>query len=482
MGDEDDQGWKTVKGRKNKDHQRRLDITTAKRKFRDEPENITTYFFTDIPNSFGAKAMFNAFQYYGDVSEVVIPAKRDRGGRRFGFVRFNQVTDERRFEYELDKLIIGRNKITVNLSRFQRPAGVRRQDGRWEGMKVRGEGGEGWRGEGHRHRSLSRMDQRPVFPLEGRSYAQAIGREKSMKHVGVQHIILSYEAGQKDMERLKKAFIEVVAQPGMSYNIQEAFHREGYFGVKITPLGSNLTLLEGQEDGEVEALMEDAKGWLDQWFVEIRPWSPNEIDEERSIWLRIYGVPTHAWNINFFDQVVKPWGKFIHADDGTSKKITMDVARILIRTSCQKVVDEFIDVKINGKIFHLRVLEDSYGPMRILIPLNKNSNGRDNEDESESEEEEERRLFMEEEEEVEEDQEREKVGVKDNFEALTPIVKSHNCNNNIPLPVLESNKSVSNYLDSNSNNINSGGGGRLKRGAKKVNSKIVRKNFVWARR
>jgi hypothetical protein len=133
MGDEDDQGWKTVKGRKNKDHQRRLDITTAKRKFRDEPENITTYFFTDIPNSFGAKAMFNAFQYYGDVSEVVIPAKRDRGGRRFGFVRFNQVTDERRFEYELDKLIIGRNKITVNLSRFQRPAGVRRQDGRWEG-------------------------------------------------------------------------------------------------------------------------------------------------------------------------------------------------------------------------------------------------------------------------------------------------------------------------------------------------------------
>jgi hypothetical protein len=36
---------------------------------------------------------------------------------------------------------------------------------------------------------------------------------------------------------------------------------------------------------------------------------------------------------------------------------------------------------------------------------------------------------------------------------------------------------VSNYLDSNSNNINSGGGGRLKRGAKKVNSKIVEEEF-----
>jgi hypothetical protein len=59
------------------------------------------------------------------------------------------------------------------------------------------------------------------------------------------------------------------------------------------------------------------------------------------------------------------------------KKTTMDVARIMIRTSCQLVVDEFIDVKINGKIFHLRILEDSYGPMRILIPQNKNANGRD---------------------------------------------------------------------------------------------------------
>ncbi|MCI77434.1 hypothetical protein A2U01_0098704, partial [Trifolium medium] len=32
----------------------------------------------------------------------------------------------------------------------------------------------------------------------------------------------------------------------------------------VTPLGSNLTLLEGHEDGEVQALMDEAKGWLDQ--------------------------------------------------------------------------------------------------------------------------------------------------------------------------------------------------------------------------
>jgi hypothetical protein len=171
-------------------------------------------------------------------------------------------------------------------------------------------------------------------------------------------------------------------------------------------LGSKLVLMEGQEEGEVEALMEDAKEWLDQWFSEIRPWSPDEIDNERTIWLRIYGIPSHAWNDNFFAQVVNPWGTLIRADDGTMKKTTLDVARLMIRSSCQQVVDDFIDVKINGKIFHLRVLEDSYGLMRIMVLNNNNASGKNNdgnsveeeEKDEEEDEEEERGLFMEEEE------------------------------------------------------------------------------------
>ncbi|MCI35506.1 hypothetical protein A2U01_0056727, partial [Trifolium medium] len=75
MGD-DDQDWQTVRRRHRQDN-----------------------------NRFGAKALFNAFHYYGDIMEVVIPAKRDKGGRRFGFARFDRVNDPRQFEYELDNII-----------------------------------------------------------------------------------------------------------------------------------------------------------------------------------------------------------------------------------------------------------------------------------------------------------------------------------------------------------------------------------------
>jgi hypothetical protein len=59
----------------------------------------------------------------------------------------------------------------------------------------------------------------------------------------------------------------------ININIQNELHIQGYFGVKITPLGSNLALLEGHEEGEVKTLMKEAKEWLKQWFREIRPWS-----------------------------------------------------------------------------------------------------------------------------------------------------------------------------------------------------------------
>jgi hypothetical protein len=60
--------------------------TATDRNFNKDNNNDTiTFFFTNFPERYGAKAVFNAFHNYGDVMEVVIPAKRDKGGRRFRF-------------------------------------------------------------------------------------------------------------------------------------------------------------------------------------------------------------------------------------------------------------------------------------------------------------------------------------------------------------------------------------------------------------
>ncbi|MCI23748.1 RNA-binding protein 25-like, partial [Trifolium medium] len=129
MGEEDDHGWTTVRGRNRQGrgvNQYRFDIATSPKFNKENINSLTTYFFTDFPERFGAKALFNAFDNYGDIMEVVIPTKRDKGGRRFGFARFDRVSEPRLFEGELDNIIIGGDKISVNLSRFQRLEGNKR--------------------------------------------------------------------------------------------------------------------------------------------------------------------------------------------------------------------------------------------------------------------------------------------------------------------------------------------------------------------
>ncbi|MCH96251.1 hypothetical protein A2U01_0017235 [Trifolium medium] len=66
----------------------------------------------------------------------------------------------------------------------------------------------------------------------------------------------------------------------------------------------------------------------------------------------------------------------------------MDVARLLVRTKGYNVVNETVEATIDGETFLLRIVEDSFGPMRIAIPSFTNKDGRDEETGSSDEEEE----------------------------------------------------------------------------------------------
>ncbi|PNX93423.1 hypothetical protein L195_g016577 [Trifolium pratense] len=377
MGEEHDHGWKYVRGRNRQErgnNQYRIDIATNQRRHKEKEQPPVTYFFTNFPETFGAKALSNVFQKYGDIAEVVIPARRDRRGERYGFARFDNVIDIRKFEYELDGIIIGRDKLSVNISRFQRPekqleptpAGTTSAPNRHDR--------KGWD-----DRNFGRKE--PDHIRESNSFAMAVKKGKENKSKPRQPFQgprrVCFRVGNEVLDNFKGAFVGTVLQPGMSYNIQEEFHMQGYFGIKITPLGANLVLLEEQEGGEMQALQADAKEWLDQWFCHIKPWEPCMVDNERVMWVRVYGIPVHAWHVDFFELICKAYGTFINADVGTTKKNTMDVARLMLRTKGHKVVDDVFEAIINGEIYSLRIIEDSYGPMRILIPPVNTNEGRD---------------------------------------------------------------------------------------------------------
>lgn len=72
------------------------------------------------------------------------------------------------------------------------------------------------------------------------------------------------------------------------------FIEEGIFSIRVTPLGPNICLLEDLIGEDVGVFLEERRLWWEQWFDSIRPWEPTDVDKERMLWLKIYGVPCHA--------------------------------------------------------------------------------------------------------------------------------------------------------------------------------------------
>ncbi|KAI5405537.1 hypothetical protein KIW84_052358 [Lathyrus oleraceus] len=113
------------------------------------------------------------------------------------------------------------------------------------------------------------MDQR-YYNTGRRSLAEVISvKEADFQQFKKKYdslIIMRFSPNEEELSRFQKVFIEIVENLGITYRMQYIFHVEGYFSVKVTPLGANLSMLEEKEEGELNAFLKEASSWLGQWF------------------------------------------------------------------------------------------------------------------------------------------------------------------------------------------------------------------------
>lgn len=225
------------------------------------------------------------FQKYERAIEVVIPCKRDKRGKRFGFARFLGVRDPDFFATQLDNIIIGSRKIYVNIPMFGRSTqkvAMRKEFGLKQPNHLEG--------KAHSQLHQNRIRQ------EGTSYANAVknrvtnfGAVELKGKCYVQKRCLAnmeFSVGMDQIHKLGNAYVGKVCIPGTTYCFQDELHRQGYFDMKATPMGANLVLLETDDVEDMQSLINDGREWLTQWFSEVQPWRPREIDNERLTWIR----------------------------------------------------------------------------------------------------------------------------------------------------------------------------------------------------
>ncbi|GLT57067.1 hypothetical protein SLA2020_300670, partial [Shorea laevis] len=72
---------------------------------------IVSFFIYNFPEDWDAKALWYRFQNCGKVVDVYLPGKRDRRGKRFGFLRMEGVQEVKSMEDRLNRIWMGSYKL-----------------------------------------------------------------------------------------------------------------------------------------------------------------------------------------------------------------------------------------------------------------------------------------------------------------------------------------------------------------------------------
>ncbi|GLT34095.1 hypothetical protein SLA2020_086370 [Shorea laevis] len=319
--------------------------------------------------------MWQRFQECGKVVDVFVPGKRDKWGKRFGFVRMEGVQDVKQLEERLNRIWLGSYKLRVKIAtdRGQQRMGTQRN----AGMKV------------------NIREQRFVQP--GRSYAQATGaalapskqvggqeRVETVDRVSINQVmpanlgvsssddkvggdrvenhreeIIEFSPLNEEKQWLEGSMVAVVRSMSVISTIQERVDVDGGL-INISPLGGRSLLLTECSKGYLSEYLQHNKELFDLWCEAIHPWAMAPHHCARMVWLRISGVPLKAWCDRCFEKIASSVGEVIMVHQDTKLKTILCDGRVLILCSDKHKISKNLSLKVEEKMYEIRLSEEEW--------------------------------------------------------------------------------------------------------------------------
>jgi hypothetical protein len=111
--------------------------------------------------------------------------------------------------------------------------------------------------------------------------------------------------------------------------IQNCVEDAGFVNLDVIPMGADRIFLKSTSDKNTLSVLEEAKDFFYLLFNNNVRWDKDVVPFRRGAWLRLYGIPIHAWNENFFKLCVMDCGTYLRSDDMSLDRGRFD-ARVLI--------------------------------------------------------------------------------------------------------------------------------------------------------
>lgn len=94
--------------------------TTIRRKNHKGRSKITSFYVSNISQETTIDVMYEAFQGFGNLVDIYIPGRKDKGGSFFAFIKYENVRDAVEMEKKLNRVRCGHYITKVNISKYEK--------------------------------------------------------------------------------------------------------------------------------------------------------------------------------------------------------------------------------------------------------------------------------------------------------------------------------------------------------------------------
>ena len=170
--------------------------------------------------------------------------------------------------------------------------------------------------------------------------------------------VCKYRSDDIDVSWASEGLVMSVVNGEAIHVVQRRIFDVGFENLDIIPLGVDKVLVRTSDKEDVSNVLLKATYFFDHFFSTPVKWNKGVLIRERGAWVRIYGVPLHAWNLNFFKLCVFDCGRLLRVDEVTVEKERLDYARVFVATSSVEVINTNAKLMVDGVIFYFKIIEE----------------------------------------------------------------------------------------------------------------------------
>jgi len=196
-------------------------------------------------------------------------------------------------------------------------------------------------------------------PKEGKEEYVREGRTSLYEVKKCKHVFIpKYTSLVSDMSWAAKGVVVSVLNGDAIPVLQRRIFDAGFSNLVIIPMGVDKVFLRSLDGVDVRTTLSEARDFFNNFFSQPVTWNKDTLVHERGAWVRIYGVPLHAWNYEFFKLCVFDCGRLLKVDDITVDRDRFDYARVLVATSSLEIIKSEANILVDGVLFEFKIIEE----------------------------------------------------------------------------------------------------------------------------